>query len=289
MEENKELKVIMLGTGCPRPETARSGPAQVVFIDELPILVDCGEGVTNQLMRAGIAPEEVNHLFITHLHSDHMFGYDQFLLGGWELGRRKLTVVGPKGLKKHHETLLSMYEEDIDYRLSTGRSKKGLFDVNIIELEEPGEVQCDLPATITTAEMDHSIFTLAYRFQVGPKSIVVSGDTAPTDNLIELSRGADILIHDCCLVPNDVYYENNPDPEKRNLWARVNETHCTPAQAAYNAKEAGVKTLILTHLFPNIDTVKAGEEASQIFAGNVVVPDDLQIIPVLDKTPIHNK
>jgi len=87
------LKVTMLGTGSPRPDLERSGPAQVLTIGDTNILIDCGEGTTTQLMKAGIPPESITYLFMTHLHSDHIFGYGQFLLGGWGLGRRKLTNI----------------------------------------------------------------------------------------------------------------------------------------------------------------------------------------------------
>ncbi|MCG7335226.1 MBL fold metallo-hydrolase [Sporosarcina sp. ACRSM] len=283
MTENKELKIVMLGTGCPRPEISRSGPAQVVFVDELPILVDCGEGTTDQLMKAGIAPEEVNHLWFTHLHSDHTFGYAQFLLGGWELGRRELTVVGPKGTKKFHDNLLAMYDEDISYRLSAGRPQEGLLNVKIIEIEKPGLVESSLPVRVTAEEMVHSILTYAFRFEVDSKAIVISGDTAPTDSLVKLAQGADILVHDCCLVANSTYYPNHQDPEKRDLWNRISQTHCTPSQAGDTARLAGVKTLVLTHLFPKIDVNAVQKEAEETFTGTVIVPDDLQAISVEKK------
>lgn len=280
MNKIKDLKLVMLGTGCPRPEIARKGPAQVIFADEMPILVDCGEGTTDQLMKAGIAPESVTNLWFTHLHSDHTMGYAQFLLGGWELGRRKFTVVGPKGTKKFHEQLLEMYDEDIEYRLSLGRPTAGLLDVKIIEIDQSGEVPSDLPVKVTAEEMVHSILTYAFRFETESEAIVISGDTAPTGALAKLSQGADILVHDCCLVENKTYTANNPDPEKQALWNRISQTHCTPTQAAETARLAGVKTLVLTHLFPNIDVKAVQTEASASFSGNVIVAEDFQVISV---------
>lgn len=274
------VTVKMLGTGCPRPEIERAGPAQVLLIDNLPILIDCGEGTTAQLMKAGIAPEEVKHLYFTHLHSDHTMGYTQFLFAGWELGRRQLTVVGPKGLKKYHDTIVGMFEEDIDYRLSLGRPRNGLLDVNIVELEGKGEVSCDIPARVTAAQMDHSILTYAYRFDIQDTSVVISGDTAPTNALVELSKDADILVHDCCLAPTKLYTaeERERNPERQALWKRINETHCTPAQAAETARQANVKQLVLTHFLPDIDVQKTYEEATEVFSGKVIVPNDLEVI-----------
>lgn len=128
----EELKVTLLGTGSPRPDLERSGPSQVVSLGDTHILVDCGEGTTAQLMKARIAPESIQYLIMTHLHSDHIFGYGQFLLGGWGLGRRNFTVIGPKGTKHFHETLINLFKEDINYRTSLGRPGNGVWDVEII-------------------------------------------------------------------------------------------------------------------------------------------------------------
>ncbi|WP_257347413.1 MBL fold metallo-hydrolase [Pseudalkalibacillus decolorationis] len=274
-----KLSVLMLGTGSPRPDLERAGSAQVLFIDSLPILIDCGEGTTAQLMKAGIAPEKVNHLWLTHLHSDHVLGYGQFLLGGWAMGRRKLTVVGPVGTKKFHETILGMFKEDIDYRTSLGRPSNGVLDVNVIEVDEAGKVECDLPANVTAEHMIHNVTTLAYRFDVGEKAVVFSGDTAPTPKLVELAKGADILIHDACLSTN-VTYKNPSNPELQKIWTELQKEHCTPEQAGETAREAGVKQLILTHFLPNIDVEKAFCEAAEVFAGKVIVGKDLEKIEV---------
>lgn len=270
-----QMKVTMLGTGSPRPDIERSGPSQLLTVDDVPILIDCGEGTTLQLQKAGVAPENVHYLFFTHLHTDHTMGYLQFLFGGWELGRRKLTVIGPKGTKRFHETFLEMNKEDIEYRLSLGRPKNGLLDVQVIEVNKPGEVVTDLPMKITAAEMEHSILTYAYRFDIGEKSIVFSGDTAPTDSIVEISKNADLLVQDCCLAPNKRYSNQKLTGEKKALWDRINQTHCTPEQAGEIAAKANVKNLILTHFLPDIDVEKTYERTRRTYSGNVIVPKDL--------------
>jgi ribonuclease BN (tRNA processing enzyme) len=269
----------MLGTGSPRPDLERSGPAQVLFIDDIPVLIDCGEGTSNQLLKAGIPPEKINYLWLTHLHSDHLFGYAQFLIGGQGNGRRELTVIGPVGTKKYHERILEMYEDDISYRLSLGRSPKGLIDVKIIEITEPGEVKSDLPVKVTAEQMVHNVTTYGYRFEGGGKVVVISGDTAPTDNLIEFARGADILVQDAALTTTSIYTKGE-NKEFEKVFINLQKEHCTPAQCGETAQKAGVKKLVLTHFLPGADPVEACREASELFSGKVIAGEDLQFIEV---------
>lgn len=274
-----KLAVTMLGTGSPRPDIERSGPAQVLWIDDLPILIDCGEGTTTQLLKAGIPPHTINHLWLTHLHSDHLFGYAQFLIGGQGDGRRELTIVGPVGTKEYHERILQLYERDINYRLSLGRSPKGLMDVNIIEIDSPGEIETTLPAKVTAAEMIHNVPTFGYRFQVGDKAVVISGDTAPTEELVKLAKDADLLVQDAAITTTSVYTKGD-NKEFHKVFERLQHEHCTPAQCGETAQEAGVKKLVLTHFLPKADTEEAYEETTEVFDGEVVIGEDLLEIHV---------
>lgn len=274
-----KLEVTMLGTGSPRPSLERSGPAQVLTAGNQHLLIDCGEGTTTQLMKAGIPPEDINYLFMTHLHSDHIFGYGQFLLGGWGLGRRELTIVGPKGMKHFHETIINLFDEDISYRTSLGRPGNGVLDVNVIEIDGPGEIDCGLPMKITVAEMVHNVLTYGYRFEVGEETVVISGDTAPTEAIVELSKDADLLVIDACLAPTAVYH-NTTNPELQKIWRNLQKEHCSPKQAAEIARKAGAKKLVLTHFLPDINKEETEKQAIKIFDGEVIVGEDLQVIPV---------
>lgn len=276
-----KLAVRMLGTGSPRPDLERSGPAQVLWINDLPILIDCGEGTTTQLLKAGIPPQTINHLWLTHLHSDHLFGYAQFLIGGQGDGRRELTIVGPVGTKKYHERILQLYEEDINYRLSLGRSPKGLMDVNIIEIEEAGEILTDIPAKVTAAKMIHNVTTYGYRFEVGDKVVVISGDTAPTPELVKLAAGADLLVQDAAITTTSVYTQGE-NKEFSKVFEKLQNEHCTPTQCGEIAREAGVKKLVLTHFLPGADTVEAFDEVTKVYTGKVVIGEDLKLIEVED-------
>lgn len=276
----KDFYVKLLGTGSPKPNIERSGPAQVIMVDDTPILVDCGEGTTRQLLHADINPVDITTVLFTHLHSDHVFGYSHFLLGGWSLGRRELKIIGPKGLKKFHEQVLAMFDEDISYRCDTlGISSAGLKDVTIIELDdEGGKVPIsDVNVKVTSAPVVHNVKTFGFRFQKGDQSIVISGDTAPVDSLVELARDADVLVQDAAIA-SSVFNNKLSDPNILKIWEILKNEHCTPKQAAEIATKAGVSCLVLTHLLPNTDRDEVYEEAIENFDGTVIVGEDLQII-----------
>ncbi|SIR99640.1 ribonuclease Z [Peribacillus simplex] len=267
--------VIMLGTGSPRLNSERIPSAQLLIMGNLPILVDCGEGATMQLVKSGIPPQEVKYVFFTHLHADHILGYANFLISGWVEGRRELTIVGPLGTKKMHELLLDMLKEDIAYRMSLGRPEAGIYDVKIIEIEVPSTVALDLPIEITCARMNHNVPTFAYRFEKDGKSIVFSGDTAPpTDGLAKLAEGADMIIHDSALT----LIEGDQMENAEKIWANLQKEHCTPAQAASTAEKAKVTSLVLTHFLPKMNPKKVLAEAENVFSGDIFVPNDLDVI-----------
>lgn len=269
------ISVVMLGTGSPRPNLKRSQPAQALVVGDETILIDCGEGTTGQLMKAGIAPESIKTLIITHLHSDHTLGYGQFLLGGWGQGRSKLTVIGPKGTKAFHESILAMYSDDIDYRCSLGRSGAGIRDVQIIELDGPGElVENPLPYKIVTASMVHNVPTFAFRFELGEKTVVISSDTAPNQEIVKLAEGADLLVQNAGLT------SGIKSAALEKIWSNLQKEHCTPTQAGTIAERAKVKTVVLTHFLPEADGQVAFKEASKQFSGEVIVPEDLQVVTV---------
>lgn len=280
-----QFYVRLLGTGSPKPNKKRSGPAQVIMVDDTPVLVDCGEGVTRQLLYSDINPVDINNVLFTHLHSDHVFGYSHFLLGGWSLGRKKLTIIGPKGLKVFHEKVLDMFEEDIHYRCSTlGISGEGLLDVNVVELpDEGGDVPfAGINVNVTYTPVVHNVKTFGFRFQKGDQSIVISGDTAPVDSLVQLAKNADILVQDAAIA-SSVFNNKSSDSNIRRVWEILKQEHCTPKQAAEIASEAGVKCLVLTHLLPNTDKEEIYKEASEYFNGTVIVGEDLEKINMKSK------
>lgn len=283
-----EVKLIMLGTGSPRPDLKHDSSGQVLLVDNQPILIDCGEGVTRKMMQSGIEMRDVEQLWFTHLHSDHVVGYGQFLLGGWTAGRKKLTIVDPIGVKKMHQTFLNMFKEDIEYRVSLGKNPEGLLDATIIEIGSPGEIKTNLPLKVFAEEMIHNVKTYAYRFELENRTIVISGDTAPTPKLAPFAKGADLLVHDAAMAKNDAY-KPPLTKEREKMWRNLQFEHCTPAQAAEHAKKAGVQHLVLTHFLPQVDEDLAYQEAREVFDGEITIAQDLQVINIKKKSGVETR
>ena len=263
-----DLKVTLLGTGNPRVNLQRSGPSQVVWVGDEPLLVDCGLGTTHQLLRAGIDPSRVRHLFFTHHHSDHNLEYAGFAISSWALGRPDLRVFGPAGTGDLTRTLFGqVYAVDIAYRAAQALPSGGM-DIAVQEIED-GSVYSTDAWSMRAARVKHFVGLpcYGYRFEMGGRAIAISGDTTYCQGVIDLAQGASILVNNCSL----------PLPPERWLPIHhmVADHQCTPRQAGRMAREAGVQTLVLSHLSPGADAEWSLKEAAAEFAGRIVVGEDL--------------
>jgi ribonuclease BN (tRNA processing enzyme) len=174
----------------------RSQPAQLIEIGDQSFVVDCGEGVTTQLLRAGRNVAEVQKIFLTHLHWDHILGYAGLVWGGWSAGRPTLEVWGPPGTKKMHEVLFGiLYKDDVDWSSGIGYARSGIDSIRINEIGEGLVYERD-GVKIIAAAVKHTVLTYAYRFEYADKRIVFSGDTATCDALVKCAKGADLLVQD---------------------------------------------------------------------------------------------
>jgi ribonuclease BN (tRNA processing enzyme) len=276
MAQGSVLQVTLLGTGNPRPNPQRTGPSQVVRAGDARYLVDCGPNATLQLQRAGLDPAAVRRLLFTHLHTDHTLDYGQFVLGGWAIGRDALRVWGPPGTARLTRLLFEeVYAEDIAYRLSLGRPPAGLLGFPVAEVGE-GVVLEEGELRVRAVRVEHAADTRAYRFEWRGQSLVISGDTTYCPALVELARGADLLVQDCQLASDRAYR----DPTSRRLWEHLRTQHATPEEAGRMAREAGVRTLVLSHLPPAVDVADVAARAAREFAGRVVVGEDLLTVAV---------
>lgn len=265
------MRLILTGTGAPRPNLERANSGQVIFVGDRPILVDCGGGTMRRLIELGIDATQIDRLFLTHLHSDHTLDYAEFILGSWAMGRSALTVYGPPGTTRLHDLLLvEPYRDDIAYRLSLGRAPEGIMDIGVQEVE-PGVIYADDELTVRAMEVIHSTYTLALRFDYQGKSLVISGDTGYCPELIEFSRGADVLVHDCCLAPASVLEDN---PVWANLFDHLKPHHATPEEAGLVAQEAGVRTLVLTHFLIGLYEERTLAACRSTFAGEILLGHD---------------
>lgn len=278
-------KLILLGTGGgPRPRKASSQPAQVILVNNTPYVVDCGNGVARQLVFAGVPLATLRHVFITHHHSDHNADYGNLMLLAWASGlRTRVDTWGPPPLDRMTKLFFEMNAFDIDTRIKDeGRVPLAPL-IHAHQLNEGGTVLQDENVKVTAALVKHPpvVPAFGYRFDARDRSIVVSGDTAPSDALIKLAAGADVLVHEALYAPavdRLVAGVANAPTLKQSILSH----HTTAEDAGRVAQAAGVKTLVLSHLVPAEDpavTEQMWSDAARVhFRGTVVVGKDLMEI-----------
>ena len=269
-------RVVLLGTGSPRPCLDRSQPAQLIEIAGQSFVIDCGDGVTGQLVRASCDVAAVQKIFLTHLHWDHILGYAGLVWGGWSAGRPTLEVWGPPGTKKMHELLFAgLYKDDIDWSSGIGYARSGIDSIKVHEIGE-GLVYEREGLTVTATAVKHTITTYAYRFAYAGTRTVFSGDTAACDALVQCAEGADLLVQDACAIHSQLY----GDERSRKIRDALIGFHASPAQAGQMAQAAGVKRLVCTHLLAGADDEQVRQEAASNFNGETIVGYDLMELDV---------
>jgi ribonuclease Z len=282
-------QVVLLGTGTPPADPDRSGPATAIVVNGTPYLVDFGAGVVRRakaaLVERGIAgldPVKLRVVFVTHLHSDHTVGYPDLILTPWVLGRRvPLEVYGPGGIRHMTEHVLEAYSADFAARqkdrnlYTVGAFPEG-HAVNAHEIE-PGVVYKDANVTVTAFATKHTMESYGYRFDTPDRSIVISGDTNPTQATIDACRGCDVLIHE--VLTHD-WLSRRPD-----FHAYAAQHHTTTTQLTQLATKAQPGLLVLYHaslsLRPAVDSERSPPavflKEMAGYRGQVAVGRDLDV------------
>ena len=273
-------KVVLLGTGTPNADPERSGPAVAIIVNDTPYLIDCGPGVVRRAAKAsqsGLAAlnvENLKRLFVTHLHSDHTAGYSDLIFTPWVLGRDEpLEVYGPQGIGEMTDHILAAYQQDIQIRLDglEPANDQG-YKVNTHAIV-PGVIYRDSNVTITAFTVEHGSWPQAYGFvfQTSDRKIVVSGDTAPVESIVENCNGCDVLIHE---VYSAVRFEELP-PEWKEYHSQF---HTSTYELAELASRAKPKLLILYHqLFWGSSEEELLSEIQERYDGKVVSGNDLDV------------
>ena len=278
-----KARLILLGTGGgPRPRKNSSAPAQVVLIDNVAYVVDCGDGVARQLVMADVPLQTVRHVFLTHQHSDHNADYGNLIWLAWTAGlRNRIDTWGPPPLARMTELFFEMNAFDIKTRIADeGRVPLAPL-VHVHELTSGGVVMQNEQVKVTAALVHHPpvVPAFGYRFDAPDRSIVISGDTAPSDNLIALAQGADVLVHDALYDASAVDRIVAGVPNATTLKKSIMSHHTTAEDAGRVAQRAGVKTLVLSHFVPSDDPAITDQmwidAARTHFRGTVVVGKDL--------------
>jgi ribonuclease Z len=261
------MKLAILGSGSAVPDPERGNPSQAVVVDRIVLLFDCGERTSVNLVRAGINPLDVDVLFFTHLHWDHISDFGYFAMSSWNCGRRReLPIYGPAGTAAMVESsLFGVHRADVEFvrayvralppHVTDRPSEEPPFTVQEIDV---GFVWERDGIRVVAGKVEHhqrvGMPSVGYRIETRYGVVALSGDTAPCDGVIELARDADVLVHDTAFIDEII--------EERGMWS-----HSGPTGAGRVAAAAGVKTLVLTHLGPYTSAPAAVAMASMYYGG----------------------
>jgi ribonuclease BN (tRNA processing enzyme) len=281
-----ETRLILLGTaGGPTPKRSRAAPAQALVIDGAIFVVDCGNGVGRQMALAGLPLGELRHVFLTHHHSDHAADLTTLPLLVWAAGLdHAVTLHGPPPLRRSVRAGLRASAFDARIRKDDeARPPLGEL-IRIHEFRGDGIVLRDGRVTVSAARVEHPPIREAYafRFDTEDRSIVISGDTAPSANLVRLARGADVLVHEVLLRSPREAAEWLGLPPEHALVRHVVRSHTSYTDVGRIARDAGVGTLVLSHFVPGDETVDERAVLAAIrpyFEGPVIFGQDLLEIP----------
>jgi ribonuclease BN (tRNA processing enzyme) len=279
-------QVVLLGTGTPGPDPERSGPAVAIVVNDTPYLVDFGPGVVRRASAAnrkglkGLHFSKLKTAFVTHLHSDHTVGYPDFIFTPWVVGRTgPIRVFGPPGIKAMTDHILQAWADDIKIR-TEGMERNfpehndSGYKVDVHEIG-PSVVYRDANVTVTAFAVNHGevAHALGYRFQTPDRTIVVSGDTAPSESVIDHCQGCDILVHEVYTMKGHL----TAAPPWRAYQLKY---HTSSKQLAELATKARPKLLVLYHqiyLFNTSNRDDLLKEMGDAYKGRFVSGLDLDV------------
>ncbi len=285
------MKIKLLGTGTPTPSLTRMGSSYLVIIGDDVILLDHGPGAHHRLLQAGVSATQVTHIAFSHLHYDHCIDYVRLVLTRWDDGAGRfpeLKVFGPAPIADMTEKLFGRdgaFATDINARVNNPSSiyifeQRGgtpprrwpapeVTEMSSGTVIDNGAWQLQ---SIGVPHMQPQLNSLGLRIDSDEGSVVYSGDCGPSDALVRLGKNCDVMIHMCNNLSGSIALKAH------NTFA------CGHLDVANIASKAGAKTLVLTHMYQQIDVPGIRErivkEISEIYDGVVVLGEDLMDIPV---------
>lgn len=276
-------QIVLLGTGVPRPDPKRSGPATAIVVNGKPYLIDAGPGIVRRATAAydnGVKALSVTNLltlFVTHLHSDHTVGYPDLIFTTWVQGRRTpIKAFGPPGLEQMTKYIMLAWQVDIDVR-SKGLEHRDRNNVAVDAHDvQPGVVYEDTDVKVTAFAVAHGeLQAYGYKFQTADRTVVISGDTSPSQGVIENCQKCDVLIH-------EAFSEDFKPGDMPNWLEYRSKYHTTTAQLAEIANKTQPGLLIVYHrgVGPTDHEISDEQYLAEIqktYHGKVVIGHDLDV------------
>ncbi|QUS39828.1 MBL fold metallo-hydrolase [Tardiphaga alba] len=281
----RKARWICLGTkGGPRVGLGRSNPANVLIVDDVPYVVDCGPGVSKRLVEAKVALPDVRYVFVTHLHSDHVLEYGNMVYGGWSAGlNHPVEAFAPIGMEALTKAYWESIKFDVDIRIADESKPDPRKLLVAKDIKDSGIVLDNGKVKVTAFKTPHPPITenFAYKFETPDGVFVYACDTSFNPALAKFAEGADVLIHETIYVPGVdkmVARVKNAATLKEHLIA----SHTTTEDVGKIAAMAKVKKLVMTHFVPGDDPTITDEmwaaDAKKHYSGPIVVAKDLMEI-----------
>tara|TARA_B100000965_G_scaffold360572_1_gene341386 strand:+ start:4994 stop:5920 length:927 start_codon:yes stop_codon:yes gene_type:complete len=283
------MRVTILGSGTPRLDINRFGQSILVEADEQKLLFDVGRGAALRLNQMNISPSTIQNIFFTHLHSDHIVGFPDLLMTGWVYQRKEpLQIYGPLGTKSFVENIKKAFVEDIKIRTQSPEnldSKAIKFSVNNIKeglIYESGELK------VFAIEVDHGggvEHAFGYKIIYKDKSVVISGDTNYSEEIVKSSKNVDLLIHEIADAPTDMI-------SKSKKIQGIMNYHTTPKEIANIIEESKPKLVVLNHIL-FLGGVTSDQVLEKIYNNlktdvTIKIAYDLMSIEFADKVNIYS-
>jgi len=291
------FKVTLLGTGAPVPSMERFGPSILVEAGGQKLLFDCGRGAAQRLWQLKIPLGKINALFLTHLHSDHIVGIPDVWLTGWipaVYGRRELPlqVLGPTGTKDMMDNLVKAFSWDITTRAKE-KNKADSGALVIAKDIREGVIWENKEIKITPFTVRHSDFidsALGYKIEYAGRTLILSGDTRYSENLIRYAKGADVIIHEVAAA-NEQTMQTSP------LVNQILGFHTSPEEAGKVFEQTKPKLAVYSHIVlltaePSIPPPTMNEvilRTKKTYSGAVEAGEDLLGIEIGDKVIVKKQ
>jgi len=274
------IKVTLLGTGTPQPSMDRFSASILVQAGGKNLLFDAGRGCLLRLRQLHVENNTVDAVFFTHLHSDHVVGFPDFWLTGWLVSQRKepLKVFGPEGTRQMTDYLQKAYQFDISIRIQDDKASTEGSKILTTDIKE-GTIYEKDGVKVIAFLVDHYpvVPAFGYRIEYGGHSVVLSGDTRYSENLIKFAKGTDLLVHEVAIAADTL---KKSDP-KYNVLAH----HTTSEQAgkvftAVKPKLAVYSHIVRIYQYPEEEILKRTKEN---YPGPVILGEDLMSFSVGEK------
>ena len=263
------MKLTVLGSGTAAPRLDRNPSGYLLKIQNKNLLLDSGPGTITQLLRSKVNLLDIDHIFYSHLHNDHISDLPAIIwANNYGTFRKKpLNIYGPKGFKKYFDILMTKIL----------KPKKLIYRINIKELKDNSILKITIKKKINknkksiknnlikikTRKVKHLGECIGYRIEHKNKIFVYSGDLGPCSSITGLAKNADLLVLECA------FPDNMPFPH-----------HLTPSQCGEIAAKAKTKKLVLTHLYPEADKVDVIKQCRKTFDGKIIKARDFLTIKV---------